>query len=160
MKHGKEHFTFLKKAIELSKQNLLNGEGGPFGALVVKDNKIISESYNQVLVNNDPTAHAEITAIREACNKLGTYQLTGCIIYTSCEPCPMCLGAIYWARPEKVYFANTRKDAASVGFDDEFIYQEIIIDPDERSIPMYHLPDKEAAKVLDKWMISPFKKAY
>jgi len=160
MKHSKEHFAFLKKAIELSRQNLVVGEGGPFGALVVKDNKIISEAYNQVLINNDPTAHAEITAIREACQKLGTYQLTGCIIYTSCEPCPMCLGAIYWARPDKVYFANTRKDAAAVGFDDEFIYQEINATMNDRRIPFIHAPHSDAIAVFKEWKSLDGKKKY
>src|SRR5688572_5640469 len=114
---------FLERAIELSRQGMQNGQGGPFGCVIVLDGRIVGEGSNQVTSTNDPTAHAEIVAIRDACNKLGTYQLTGCQVYTSCEPCPMCLGAIYWARPAKVVYANTRQDAAAIEFDDDFIYR-------------------------------------
>src|SRR5204862_2744851 len=115
---------FMAEAIRLSIENVRNG-GGPFAAVVVKDGEIIARGVNRVTATNDPTAHAEVVAIREACKALGTFQLTGCEIYTSCEPCPMCLAAIYWSRPAKVYFANTKDDAAAVGFDDSLIYDEI-----------------------------------
>ena len=115
----------MREAIRLSKEGMESGHGGPFGAVVVKDGEIIASGFNRVLSSNDPTAHAEVTAIREACQRLKHFQLDDCILYTSCEPCPMCLGAIYWARPKAVYYANTRKDAAEIGFDDDFIYREL-----------------------------------
>src|ERR1700728_4672046 len=120
---------FMARAIQLSIENVRTGRGGPFGAVVVKDGKIIAEAANNVTGTNDPTAHAEILAIREACRNLGAFELTGCEIYTSCEPCPMCLGAIYWARPARVYYGNTATDAAAIGFDDSFIYVELQIPP-------------------------------
>jgi len=126
----------MARAIEIAIENVRSGRGGPFAAVVVKDGKIIAEGTNCVTRTNDPTAHAEVMAIREACKKLGTFELTGCDIYTSCEPCPMCLGAIYWARPARVYFACTAADAAKVGFDDDFIYREIVLPPADRKIPM------------------------
>ena len=116
---------FMLRAIELSKNGLESGKGGPFGCVIVKDGKIIGEGNNQVTSTNDPTAHAEMVAIRNACKNINSFQLEGCEVYTSCEPCPMCLGAIYWARPDKIYFANNRSDAAEIGFDDAFIYDEI-----------------------------------
>ncbi|HDR50187.1 MAG TPA: nucleoside deaminase, partial [Mariniphaga anaerophila] len=116
---------FMLRAIQLAEKGMKNGCGGPFGAVVVKEGKIIGEGYNNVISKNDPTAHAEILAIREACRNLESFQLTDCTLYTSCEPCPMCLGAIYWARPEKVFYACTREDAAEVDFDDQFIYEEL-----------------------------------
>jgi tRNA(Arg) A34 adenosine deaminase TadA len=116
---------FMERAIELSIEKMEAGAGGPFGCVIVKDNEVIAEGWNNVTSSNDPTAHAEITAIRDACLKLESFQLTGCEIYTSCEPCPMCLGAIYWSRPDAIYYANSREDAASIGFDDEFLYKEI-----------------------------------
>jgi len=155
-----QHEIFLKKAIELSQQGSNAGHGGPFGAVVVKDGVIIGEGFNRVTSSKDPSAHAEVVAIREACNYLGDFQLTGCIIYASCEPCPMCLGAIYWARPEKVYFANTRFDAADAGFDDAFIYEEILLQPALRKIPMVHQPLEEAKEVFKEWLLNPDKKLY
>src|SRR5947199_4936924 len=134
----------MRRAIELSLQNVHSGNGGPFGALVVKDNEIVGEGANQVLATNDPSAHAEVIAIRAACRKLKTFQLTGCEIYTSCEPCPMCMGLIYWARPAKVYFANTAADAARIGFDDAFIYHELVLSPEKRSISMQQMIREEA----------------
>src|SRR5580658_8553971 len=125
---------FMARAIELSIENVRSGQGGPFGAVVVKDGKLIAEGSNCVTSTNDPTAHAEIVAIREACKKLGFFELAGCEIYTSCEPCPMCMGAIYWARPDRVYFGNTAADAANVGFDDSFIYDEMGLRLDQRRI--------------------------
>jgi len=128
--------SFMKRAVQIARKGMNNNEGGPFGCVIVKDGKIIAEGNNQVIVDNDPTAHAEIVAIRKACKEVGSFELTGCEIYTSCEPCPMCLGAIYWTRPDAVYFAATRKDAAEAGFDDDFIYKELGLSADERSIPM------------------------
>src|ERR1700683_640398 len=125
----------MERAIQLSLENVRSGRGGPFAAVVAKDGEIIAEAANRVTATNDPTAHAEIVAIREACRKLGHFELTGCDIYTTCEPCPMCLGAIYWARPARVYFANTQSDAAKIGFDDSFIYREIRTPFRRRRIP-------------------------
>jgi len=145
----------MLRAVELSRLALNQQEGGPFGCVIVKDGEIIGEGGNRVTMNNDPTAHAEIVAIRNACQKLGDFQLTDCQVYTSCEPCPMCLGAIYWARPEIVYYANTKSDAANVDFDDDFIYREILIEPKNRSIPMLHHPEKDAANVFSEWIKKP-----
>ncbi|HNL82672.1 MAG TPA: nucleoside deaminase, partial [Chitinophagaceae bacterium] len=117
-----DRLEFMKEAIKLSENGMKNNDGGPFGCVIVKDGKIIGRGWNKVTGTNDPTAHAEVTAIRDACKNLGTFQLDGCEIYTSCEPCPMCMGAIYWARPSKVFYANTRQDAANIGFDDSMIY--------------------------------------
>lgn len=142
---------FINKAIELSKKGMDNNAGGPFGALVVKDGKIIAEGYNKVTSSNDPTAHAEVVAIREACEKLSSFQLDGCTIYTSCEPCPMCLGAIYWARPKAVYYACTKEDAADIGFDDQFIYEEIETDIGKRSIKFINLNREEGNEVFKNW---------
>jgi tRNA(Arg) A34 adenosine deaminase TadA len=119
MINEKDHRKFMQLAIQLSEQNVDQGKGGPFGAVVVKDGKVIAKSANKVTSSNDPTAHAEVSAIRAACKKLKTFDLSGCVIYTSCEPCPMCLGAIYWARLDKIYYANTKVDAAAIGFDDQ-----------------------------------------
>ena len=126
---------FLERAIELSRQGMKDGHGGPFGCVIVKGDEIVGEGCNQVTSSNDPTAHAEVVAIRDACKKLNSFQLSGCEIYTSCEPCPMCLGAIYWARPAKVIYANTKQDAAAIAFDDDFIYREINMVMTERKIP-------------------------
>jgi guanine deaminase len=142
--------SFMRKAIELSIENVRNG-GGPFAALVVKDGEILSTGTNRVTASFDPTAHAEVVAIREACRKLSQFQLTGCEIYTSCEPCPMCLGAIYWARPAKVYFGNTASDAAAIGFDDSFIYQQMGVAAGERTIPMIQVMREEAAAGFREW---------
>ena len=142
---------FMRKAIELSIENVRSGKGGPFAALVVKDGEVIATGTNQVTTAFDPTAHAEVVAIRGACRALSQFQLTGCEIYTSCEPCPMCLGAIYWARPSKVYFANTHADAARIGFDDSFIYQQLEAPVAERSIPMIQLMRDEALSAFEEW---------
>lgn len=142
---------FLKRAAELARFAVDNGLGGPFGAVVVKDNTIIGEGYNQVTSGNDPTAHAEIVAIRDACAKLGSFQLTGCEIYSSCEPCPMCMGAIYWARPAGLFFGATRHDAARAGFDDAFIYHELALPAEKRKIPVIYLPDEASANAFDRW---------
>jgi tRNA(Arg) A34 adenosine deaminase TadA len=134
--------------------------GGPFGAIVVKDGEIISEGFNQVTSTNDPTAHAEVVAIRRACEKLGTFQLSGCEIYTSCEPCPMCLAAIYWSRPRAVYYANTKDDAANIGFDDAYIYDELVKKHEARKIPMFPLLRAEALAAFAEWEKKPDKVLY
>lgn len=148
---GSEHLPFLRRTVELARQGMSIGDGGPFGALVVRNGKVLAEGWNRVLATNDPTAHAEITAIRAACTALGSFQLTGTVVYASCEPCPMCLAALYWARPEAVYFAATRDDAAAAGFDDSFIYDEIPLAPDDRSLSVRHLPVDGCAEVLEAW---------
>lgn len=145
------HHKFMSDAIEKSRTGMKNNEGGPFGAVIVKDGKIVGTGNNQVTSSNDPTAHAEVTAIRDACKNLNSFQLDGCIMYTSCEPCPMCLGAIYWARPDMVFYANTREDAANIGFDDDFIYTEINVEMSERKIPFEQISRDEALKVFSEW---------
>lgn len=142
---------FMREAINLAKAGMLAGNGGPFGCVIVKDGKVIGRGSNMVLKTQDPTAHAEVVAIREACKNLNHFQLEGCEIYTSCEPCPMCLGAIFWARPTKVYYACTKEDAANAGFDDEFIYQEIEIQPELRKIPMISFLREESLKAFELW---------
>jgi len=142
---------FMRKAIELSIENVRSGIGGPFAALVVKDGEIIATGTNLVTTTFDPTAHAEVVAIRQACRALSQFQLSGCEIYTSCEPCPMCLGAIYWARPSKVYFGNTHADAARIGFDDSFIYRQLEVTAAERAIPMIQLMRDEALAAFAEW---------
>ena len=142
---------FMREAIRLSIENVESGNGGPFGAVVVKDGKIIARGVNNVTSFNDPTAHAEVSAIRNACKELGTFQLDGCEIYTSCEPCPMCLGAIYWARPDKMYFANTKNDAADIQFDDQFIYEEIEMPYADRKLISIPLLREEALEAFKKW---------
>jgi len=151
---------FLLRAIELANINIANGTGGPFGAVVVKDGVIIAESGNTVTCDNDPTAHAEVNVIRAACRVLGHFQLDGCQLYTSCEPCPMCLGAIYWARPDAVYYAATQKDAAAGGFDDAFIYREINKQGDERTIPFIGKITPEGQQVFKKWLETEHKINY
>ena len=140
----------MRKSIELSIESVRNG-GGPFGAIIARKGEIIAEGSNGVTIYNDPTAHAEVTAIRKACEKLGTFDLTGCEIYTSCEPCPMCLGAIYWAHLDKIYYANDRKDAADIGFDDDFIYQEIEVKPQYRKKPSEILMREEGLEAFRIW---------
>ena len=140
----------MRKAIELSIKSVRNG-GGPFGAIIARKGEIIAEGSNGVTIYNDPTAHAEVTAIRKACEKLGTFDLTECEIYTSCEPCPMCLGAIYWAHLDKIYYANDRKDAADIGFDDDFIYQEIEVKPQYRKKPSEILMREEGLEAFRIW---------
>lgn len=142
---------FIKRAIELSERGMDVNAGGPFGAVIVKNGEIIAEGFNQVTSSNDPTAHAEVVAIRKACEKLNSFQLDDCIIYTSCEPCPMCLGAIYWARLKSVYYACTKEDAAEIGFDDNFIYDEIEKDIEKRNIIFRNLDREEGRKVFKKW---------
>ncbi len=141
----------MDRAIELSLKGSSEGKGGPFGAVIVKNGEIVGESYNQVTSTNDPTAHAEVMAIRDACKNLKTFDLTDCEVYTSCEPCPMCLGAIYWSRAKKIYYANTREDAKKTGFDDSFIYDEIPLPLSERKIKMEQIGQKEALHVFGLW---------
>jgi tRNA(Arg) A34 adenosine deaminase TadA len=150
----------MKEAIRLARERARSGLGGPYGAVVVKDGRIVATGANEVTASNDPTAHAEIVAIRKACDSLGTFQLTGCELYTSCEPCPMCLGAIYWARPDAVYYATTRSDAAGAGFDDEFIYREFDSPPDERVIPTSYLPFEGALEPFRIWNENPDRIEY
>lgn len=150
----------MRAAIRLAEKGMESNSGGPFGAVVVKDGEIIAEGFNKVTSENDPTAHAEIIAIREACKKLGTFQLEGCEIYTSCEPCPMCLGAIYWARPKKVYYACTREDAASADFDDQFIYDELELKIDERKVDFENIIREEGLYVFRQWKEKSDKTKY
>lgn len=154
------HMLFLHKAIELARINVAKNAGGPFGALIVKDNTIIAEGVNIVTASNDPTAHAEIVAIRQACQKLGSFQLTGCTLYASCEPCPMCLSALYWARPAGLYFAATRHDAAKAGFDDAFIYNELKVPLEDRQLVTVVLDHPEAQIPFSEWEKSQNKTAY
>ena len=150
----------MQRAIELSLNNVHSDRGGPFGAVVVQDEKIIGEGANQVLATNDPSAHAEVVAIREACRKLNAFELTGCDIYTSCEPCPMCLGLIYWARPDKVYYANTAADASRIGFADALIYRELALPAQQRSIKMEQILRQEALEAFVAWEKKPDKTPY
>jgi guanine deaminase len=142
---------FLDKAVELSRFGIESGNGGPFGCVIVQGDTIVGEGCNMVTSTNDPTAHAEVVAIRDACKNLKTFQLDGCDVYTSCEPCPMCLGALYWARVRRVIYANTRYEAAAIEFDDEFIYQEINTDFMARQIPFIHAPHSGAKSVFEQW---------
>jgi len=142
---------FIKEAIKLSQYAVDNNLGGPFGVVIVKDGKIIGRGYNKVTSENNPILHAEIVAIQEACKKLGTFNLSGCEIYSSCEPCPMCLSACYWAKLDTLYFANSRKDAKKIGFDDDFIYNEIPLPIEQRSLHTEKLENSEAVKVFEKW---------
>jgi len=151
---------FMQRAIELAQHGIDDGDGGPFGCVVVKDGVIVGEGSNRVTSTNDPTAHAEIVAIRDACQKLGAFQLTGCEIYTSCEPCPMCLGAIYWARPSAIYFAGTRDDAAAAGFDDEVFYSELEKPNAERRLKLQQMLREESQKVFQNWIAKPDKIEY
>lgn len=151
---------FMRRVIALAILNVRSGQGGPFAALVVKDGRIIAEGVNGVTAANDPTAHAEIVAIRAACRALGSFQLVGCDLYTSCEPCPMCLGAIYWARPARVFYAGTAQDAAAAGFDDAFIYDELKHPPERRAIPMRQMLHVESLAVFAAWREQAGKKPY
>ena len=160
MKEEQQHEKFMRLAIAMSEKNVLESLGGPFGAVVVKDGKIVAKSGNKVTTTNDPTAHAEVSAIRMACKKLQTFDLTGCVIYTSCEPCPMCLSAIYWARIGVIYYANTKTDAASIGFDDKFIYEEIEKPMHLRKTHVNQLLRDEALAAFKLWDGSAMKIGY
>jgi guanine deaminase len=151
---------FMRRAITLALENVRSGRGGPFAALVVKDVSVVAEGANCVTSANDPTAHAEVVAIREACRKLGDFQLTGCDLYTTCEPCPMCLGAIYWARPARVFYACVAADAAAAGFDDAFIYDELKLPLANRRMPMQQLLRDESLAIFSAWKIQGKKTPY
>jgi tRNA(Arg) A34 adenosine deaminase TadA len=151
---------YLQQAIELATEGVENGKGGPFGCVIVRDGVVVGRGCNGVTSSNDPTAHAEIVAIRDACQRLGTYQLTGCEVYTSCEPCPMCLGALYWARPRRVVYAATRYEAAEAGFDDAFIYEEILLEDGKRRIEFDHQPVEAAGALFGRWREMGNKKIY
>ena len=151
---------FMREAIRLSIENVQSGNGGPFGTVIVKKGNIIASGVNKVTQSSDPTAHAEIVAIRSACETLGTFQLVGCEIYCSCEPCPMCLGAIYWARPDRIYFANTKEDAADINFDDNFIYNELDVSTTQRKLPTTQLLRDEAQMAFTQWPESTAKIEY
>jgi guanine deaminase len=151
---------FMQEAIRLSISNVEEGKGGPFGAVIVKDGRIIARGVNQVTSTNDPTAHAEVVAIRNACAELNSFQLDGCDIYTSCEPCPMCLGAIYWARPARLFYGNAKEDATAINFDDQFIYEEIARPVAERKLFTQQMLRDEALEAFRKWNESPLKTEY
>jgi guanine deaminase len=153
-------FSFMEKAIEVALENVMSNHGGPFGAIVVKDGKIIGTGRNVVTASNDPTAHAEVQAIRAACQYLNDFQLIDCEIYTSCEPCPMCIGAIYWARPKAVYYACTKEDAAKIGFDDQFIYEQLSLPIDQRNITMKQISPNQYELPFKTWEKSKDKKHY
>jgi guanine deaminase len=155
-----QHLKFMKMAIALSKKNVEKAMGGPFGAVLVKNGKVIAKSANRVTTTNDPTAHAEIVAIRIASKKLNSFDLSDCVIYTSCEPCPMCLGAIYWSRISKIYYANTKHDAAEIGFDDKFIYDELDLPVEKRKLPVVQLLRNEAIEAFKEWQKSGIKIHY
>ncbi|WP_417810551.1 nucleoside deaminase [Thalassospira alkalitolerans] len=155
--HKQEH---MLRAVQLSRTKMDEGCGGPFGAIIVKDGKVIAEGWNKVTSCNDPTAHAEVSAIRAACETLGSFNLAGCEIYTSCEPCPMCLAAIYWARLDRIYYANSRQDAAAIGFDDQFLYDEVAKPIPDRSLPCEHVELGEARDVFAAWDAKEDKIAY
>jgi len=156
----REHEKFMRMAIKLSEQNVKWAAGGPFGAVIVKDGEVVAASANKVIQQNDPTAHAEVSAIRLACQQLGTYNLEGCVIYTSCEPCPMCLGAIYWAHIDTIYYGNTKVDAADIGFDDHFIYKELELPMHQRKLQTTQLLRNEALSVFKLWADSESKTDY
>jgi guanine deaminase len=151
---------FMRRAIALALENVRSSKGGPFASVVVKEHRIIAEGTNRVTATNDPTAHAEIVAIREACRVLGDFQLTGCDLYTTCEPCPMCLGAIYWARPARIFYAATAADAAAAGFDDDFIYHELKLPPAARRIPMMQVLRDDSLAIFLAWKQQENKKPY
>lgn len=155
-----QHQRFLKEAVKMAQKGIRQGKGGPFGAVIVKDGKIIARGCNQVTSSNDPTRHAEVDAIRKACKKLGTFELKDCVIYSSCEPCPMCLGAIYWARPKALFFAADRFTAAKYGFDDEFIYKEVPLPVEKRSLKTYCLALEDRNKPFEEWDEKSDKIAY
>ena len=155
-----QHEAFMREAIALSEENVKKQLGGPFGAVIVKEGVIIAKSANTVTTTNDPTAHAEIATIRLACQALNTFNLEGCIIYTSCEPCPMCLGAIYWARLDKMYYGNSKADAAAIGFDDQFIYEEIDLKPADRKLKSERILELEALAAFEHWKIAEQKINY
>lgn len=155
-----EHAQFLQQAVDLAAHGVTAGDGGPFGAVIVRSGEVIGQGWNQVIRTNDPTAHAEVVAVRQACERLGHFQLTDAIVYCSCEPCPMCLGTLYWARPAAVYFAATKADAEAVGFDDSFIYDEMERSPADRSLSFTHLEVPGAREIFGVWAQQPGRVDY
>ncbi|WP_251551626.1 nucleoside deaminase [Neobacillus muris] len=155
-----KHEMFMRMAVDLALENVLTNKGGPFGAVIVRNGRIISIGRNQVTAKNDPSAHAEIEAIRAACKYLNTYQLTGCELYTSSEPCPMCLGAVYWAKLNGIYYAATSKDAAKIGFEDEYIYKQFNLPIEHRSIPMFRIVPENTYAPFNAWIKQPYKQGY
>lgn len=153
------HQELMQMAIRLSEENVQNG-GGPFGAVIAKEGVVIATGVNRVTANNDPTAHAEVSAIREACRKVKNFKLDGCVVYSSCEPCPMCLSALYWAGISKIYYANTKNDAKAIDFDDSFIYEQLSLDRNERSIPCHQMMRDEALHAFEMWRDKEDKTAY
>lgn len=153
------HQELMQMAIRLSEENVLNG-GGPFGAVIAKEGVVIATGVNRVTANNDPTAHAEVSAIREACRKVKNFKLEGCVVYSSCEPCPMCLSALYWAGISKIYYANTKNDAKAIDFDDSFIYEQLSLERDDRSIPCHQMMRDEALHAFEMWRDKEDKTAY
>ncbi|MDR0969481.1 MAG: nucleoside deaminase [Lentimicrobiaceae bacterium] len=160
MENNEQQNTFMKQAISLALNNIKEKQGGPFAAVVVKNGKIIGQGANKVTTKNDPTAHAEVEAIRDACKNLNSFQLDGCEIYSTCEPCPMCLGAIYWARPEKLYFACSREDAADAGFDDSYIYDQLNLNIAKRNLKTARILQNDAMKIFDSWKETENKISY
>lgn len=150
---------FMDLAARLSIENIDNG-GGPFGAVIVKDGAVVATGVNRVTASNDPTAHAEVSAIRTACRNLGTFKLHGCVVYSSCEPCPMCLSALYWAGVDKIYFGNTKEDAAAIDFSDAYIYEELSLAREQRHLPCVHVPGTDAIRAFRLWQANPDKKKY
>jgi len=157
---SEKDIMYLQQAIALAREGVEKGMGGPFGCVIVRNGEVVGKGCNGVTSTNDPTAHAEIMAIRDACQRLGDYQLPECTVYTSCEPCPMCLGALYWARPQRVVYAATRHEAADIGFDDAFIYREIGLEDEERRIPFVHQPVEEAVALFGLWREKGDKRLY
>ena len=155
-----DHAAFMRRAIELSKEGMRKGEGGPFGAVVVKDGQIVGEGWNLVLKSNDPTAHAEVSAIRDACKKMGSFSLQGCVVYTSCEPCPMCLAAMYWANVESFYFGNSQFDADTIGFRDSIFYSELEKAPGDRKVKAIQILKDEAISAFQEWDAKANKSQY
>lgn len=158
--HDPLHETFLRRAVELSRRSLETGEGGPFGAVLVRNGEILAEGWNRVLATNDPTAHAEVLVIREACRAQSAFRLPGAVLYASCEPCPMCLSAAYWAGLERIYYANTREEAAAIGFCDAELYRELVLPGDKRRLPALHLPLAGAFEPMEQWAALPGRVLY
>jgi guanine deaminase len=159
-KDNKIHTKYMAEASRISWEKMHDGVGGPFGAVIVKHGDVVGVGFNKVTTDNDPTAHAEVVAIRDACKKLGTFSLKGAVIYSSCEPCPMCLASIYWARLDRVYYANSRYDAAQIGFDDDFLYGELAKDIKDRTMEMIHLPNDIAMTAFNEWKVKKNKIVY
>lgn len=157
--HKEYNPEFMEMAAKLAEENIARG-GGPFGAVIEKDGKVIATGVNSVTINNDPTAHAEVSAIRNACSKLNTFSLKGCNVYSSCEPCPMCLSALYWAGVAKIFYGNTKEDAEAIDFSDKFIYEQLALQPSKRAIPQIHIEDSGAIKAFEMWAAKPDKVKY